>query len=262
LGDGELVDCVLRDGLTDPQEQCHMGITAEYLVREFNISRREQDEFAAESQRKAADAIKAGRFKPEIAPVEAPQRKGGPVSFAVDEFPRPGTTVEILSNLKPAFKEDGTVTAGNASGINDGAAAMLLLSAEEAKGRGIRPMAKIVSCASAAVEPIRMGLGPVCATRAALSKAGLKLEQIEAVELNEAFAAQSIAVIRELRLDPRIVNLNGGAIALGHPLGASGARILVSLLHIMADRDMRFGLATLCVGGGQGMAAVLERCRS
>ena len=190
--------------------------------------------------------------------MEVPQREGGPGSFTVDEFPRPGTTVEILSNLKPAFKEDGTVTAGNASGINDGAAAMLLLSGEEAKRRGIRPMARIASCASAALEPIRMGLGPVCATRAALSKARLKLEQIEAIELNEAFAAQSIAVIRELRLDPRIVNVNGGAIALGHPVGASGARILVSLLHIMAHRDMRFGLATLCVGGGQGMATIVE----
>ena len=262
LGHGELLDCLLRDALMDPQEQCHMGITAENLAREFDISRREQDEFAAESQRKAAEAIEAGRFEAEIVPVEVPQRKGGATSFRVDEFPRPGTTVEILSKLRPAFKEGGTVTAGNASGINDAAAAMLLLSAEEAKRRGIRPMARIVSYASAALEPMRMGLGPVSATRAALSRAGLKLEQIEGIELNEAFAAQSIAVIGELGLNRRILNLNGGAIALGHPVGATGARIIVTLLHIMADRGMRLGLATLCVGGGQGMATIVETCAS
>ena len=260
LGDGVLLDCLLRDALTDPTERCHMGITAENLAREFNITRREQDEFAVESQRKAADAIKAGKFEAEIVPVEIPARKGPCVSFRADECPRPDTTVETLSTLKPAFKEDGSVTAGNASGINDGAAAIALVSAEEARRREIRPMARIVSCASTALEPARMGLGPVAATRAALGKAGLKLEQIEAVELNEAFAAQSLAVIRELGLDRRKVNVNGGAIALGHPVGASGARILVSLLHIMADRNLRLGLGTLCVGGGQGMAVILERC--
>jgi acetyl-CoA C-acetyltransferase len=259
LGDGALLDCLLRDALTDPTERCHMGITAENVAREFNITRREQDEFAAESQRKAADAIKAGKFEAEIVPVEIPARKGPPVSFRADESPRPDTTVEILSKLKPAFKEDGAVTAGNASGLNDGAAAIVLVSAEEAQRRKIRPMARIMSCASSALEPARMGMGPVAATRAALGKAGLKLEQIEVVELNEAFAAQSLAVIRELGLDRRRVNVNGGAIALGHPVGASGARILVSLLYIMADRNMRLGLGTLCVGGGQGMAVVLER---
>ena len=237
-----------------------MGITAENLAQEFEISRCEQDEFAAESQRKAAVAIGAGKFETEIAPVELPQQKGGSVSFTADEFPKRGTTVEILSRLKPAFKKDGTVTAGNASGINDGAAAMLLLSADEADRRGIRPMARIVSYASTALDPMRMGLGPVAATRRALDRAGLTLKDIEAVELNEAFAAQSIAVIRELGLDMSRVNLNGGAIALGHPLGASGARIVVTLLHLMAERNMRLGLATLCIGGGQGMAIIVEAC--
>ena len=260
LGDGELLDGLLRDALTDPGEQCHMGITAENLAQEFRISRHEQDEFAAESQRRASAAIEAGKFEAEIVPVELPQRKGGPARFAVDEFPRPGTTVEILSKLKPAFRKDGTVTAGNASGINDGAAAMVLLSADEAAARGIRPMARIASYASAALEPMRMGLGPVPATRTALDRAGLALKQIETIELNEAFAAQSIAVIRELGLDSGIVNANGGAIALGHPVGASGARIIVTLLHLMAERNTRLGLATLCIGGGQGMALVAEMC--
>jgi acetyl-CoA C-acetyltransferase len=259
LGDGALLDCVLRDALTDPTERCHMGITAENLAREFNVTRREQDEFAVESQRKAADAIKAGKFEAEIVPFEIPARKGPPVTLRADEGPRPDTTAETLSRLKPAFKEDGTVTAGNASGINDGAAALVLVSAEEAQRRKIRPMARIMACASSALEPARMGLGPVAATWAALVKAGLKLEQIEVVELNEAFASQSLAVIKELGLDRRKVNVNGGAIALGHPVGASGARILVSLLHIMADRNLRLGLSTLCVGGGQGMAVILAR---
>ena len=261
LGDGELLDSVLRDALQDPIEGCHMGITAENLAAEFGISRREQDEFAAQSQRKTAATIEAGRFEAEIVPVEVPQRKGEPLSFATDEFPRPDTTAEVLAKLRPAFKRDGTVTAGNASGINDGAAAMVLLSADEAKRRGIRPMARIVSYASAGVEPSRMGLGPVPATQAALDKAGRTLEEIEVVELNEAFAAQSLAVIRQLGLTPDIVNLNGGAIALGHPVGASGARILVTLLHIMADRGAGMGLATLCVGGGQGMAVVVAKER-
>jgi len=234
-----------------------MGITAENLAAEFGIDRRAQDEFAADSQRKAAAAIEAGRFEAEIVPVGVPQRKGEPLAFSIDEFPRPETTVDVLSTLRPAFKKDGTVTAGNASGINDGAAAMVLLSADEAKRRGIRPMARIVSYASAGVEPARMGLGPVPATRAALDRAGLTLDEVEAIELNEAFAAQSLAVIAQLGLEPEIVNLNGGAIALGHPVGASGARILVTLLHIMADRGARLGLATLCVGGGQGMAMVV-----
>jgi acetyl-CoA C-acetyltransferase len=258
LGDGELIDSLWRDGLIDPTESCHMGMTAENLVTELKISRREQDEFAAGSQGKASEAIRQGRFEEEIVPVHVPRRKGDPLSFTDDEFPRPDTTIEELSDLKAAFKKGGTVTAGNASGINDGAAAMVLLSGDEAKRRGIRPMAKILSYASAGVEPSKMGLGPVPATEAALSKRGLTIKDIEAIELNEAFAAQSIAVMRQLVLDPDIVNMNGGAIALGHPVGASGARILVTLLHIMARHGLGRGLATLCVGGGQGMAIVLE----
>jgi len=259
LGDGELLDCLLRDALHDPTEDCHMGITAENLAEEFGISRQAQDEFAAQSQQKTAAAINAGRFDTETVPVGVPQRKGDPLSFARDEFPRPDTTVDVLGKLKPAFKPDGSVTAGNASGINDGAAAMVLLSAEEASRRKIQPMARIVSCASGGVEPAKMGLGPVPATKAALAKAGLSLDRIEIIELNEAFASQSLAVIGELGLHRDMVNLNGGAIALGHPVGASGARIVVTLLHLMADRGATLGLATLCVGGGQGMAMIVER---
>ena len=258
MGDGEALDCLLRDALLDPGGAGHMALTAENLAKEFNISRADQDDFAAQSQQKAAIAQKAGQFAAEIVPVNVPQ-KGKEFSFDRDEFPRPDTTVEVLSKLKPAFRSDGTVTAGNASGINDGAAAMVLLSADEAKRRGIHPMARIVSCASAGVEPHRMGIGPVPAARAAVAKAGLTLNDIEVIELNEAFAAQALAVMRELRLDPAKVNLNGGAIALGHPIGASGARILVTLLHIMTARGARLGLATLCVGGGQGMAVAVER---
>jgi len=260
LGDGELLDVLLRDALTDPTEGCHMGMTAEHLAAEFGVTREEQDTFAAASQQKAASAMDAGAFANEIVAVEIPQRKGGSIRFDKDEFVKPSTTVQILSRLKPAFKPDGTITAGNASGINDGAAAMVLLSAEEAERRGIEPMAKIVSYASAALEPMRMGLGPVPATRVALGKAHLALDDIQVVELNEAFAAQSIAVIRELGLDPDRVNRNGGAIALGHPVGASGARIVVTLLHVMKSAEARLGLATLCVGGGQGMAMILESC--
>ncbi len=259
LGDDELLDCLLRDALHDPNENCHMGITAENLAEEFEISRRAQDEFATQSQQKTAAAQKAGKFENEIVAIEVPQKKGEPMLFRVDEFPRPETSVEVLSNLKPAFRENGTVTAGNASGINDGAAAMVLLSTDEARRRGIRPMARVVSFASTAVEPSRMGIGPVAATKAALFKAGLKLEDIEIVELNEAFAAQSLAVIEQLGLNRSIVNINGGAIALGHPVGASGARIIVTLLNIMAERNARLGLATLCVGGGQGMAIIVEK---
>ena len=259
LGDGEVLDVILRDALTDPGECCHMGITAENLADEFHISRKDQDAFAAESQHKAGRALAAGNFQPEIVPVAVPQKKAEPLAFATDEFPRPDTTVEVLSTLKPAFKKDGTVTAGNASGINDGAAAMVLLSTEEAKRRGVEPMARIVSYASAGVAPGRMGLGPVPATQRTLRRADLTIDDIDVVELNEAFAAQSLAVIGQLGLVPERLNLNGGAIALGHPVGASGARILVTLLHIMADRGARLGLATLCVGGGQGMAIVVAR---
>ncbi|OGV73498.1 MAG: acetyl-CoA acetyltransferase [Lentisphaerae bacterium RIFOXYB12_FULL_65_16] len=259
LGDGELLDVILRDALQDPLEGIHMGVTAENVATDLGISRRDQDEFAAQSQQKAGAAMQAGKFASEIVPVPVSQKKGAPLPFSVDEFPRPDTTVEVLAKLKPAFKGDGTVTAGNASGINDGAAAMVLMSRAEADRRGIRPLASILSYASAGVDPTRMGLGPVPATTAALAKAGKKLTDIDAFELNEAFAAQSLAVIRQLGVDPVRANLNGGAIALGHPVGASGARILVTLLHILADRGLRFGLATLCVGGGQGMAMIVER---
>lgn len=260
-GDGVLADSILSDALTDPTGQCHMGVTAENLADDFKIGRREQDEFAVESQRKAGEAIAAGRFKTEIVPVDVPQKKGPPSRMEADEYPRPQTTVEVLATLKPAFKKDGTVTAGNASGINDGAAAVVLVSAEEARRRGLAPLARIVSSASAGVDPSRMGLGPVPATRRALAQAGLKIEDIDAVELNEAFAVQALAVVRSLGMDAGRVNLNGGAIALGHPVGASGARIVVTLLHIMAERRLRRGLATLCVGGGQGMAMILDDAR-
>jgi len=259
LGDADLLDSLLSDALRDPSENCHMGTTAEDLAAEFGITRLEQDRFAAHSQQKAAAAIQAGAFVPEIVPVEVPQNKGPSLSFAVDEFPRPDTTVAVLSALKPAFRQNGTVTAGNASGINDGAAAMVLLSPEEAARRGIQAQGRIIAYASAGVEPRRMGIAPARATGIALGKAGLDLADIDVVELNEAFAAQSLAVISQLGLDPGIVNLNGGAIALGHPIGASGARILVTLVHIMAARDVRRGLATMCVGGGQGMAMIVER---
>ena len=259
LGDGELLDTIWRDALRDPLIPCHMGDTAEVLADDHKITREEQDAFAAGSQSKAGAAAQSGAFEAEIVPVAVPQRRGDPLMFQADEFPRPDTTVEALAALRPAFKPDGTVTAGNSSGINDGAAAMVLLSAEEAEKRGIRPMARIVSWGSAALDPKRMGLGPVGATKVALDRACLGLGDIETVELNEAFAAQSLAVILQLGLDPAIVNPNGGAIALGHPVGASGARILVTLLHAMDSLNTRLGLATLCVGGGQGMAMIVER---
>ncbi|MFA6110631.1 MAG: acetyl-CoA C-acetyltransferase [Candidatus Latescibacterota bacterium] len=259
LGDDALADAILSDALHDPSAGCHMGITAENLATEFSISRTEQDAFAAESQRKAAAAQAAGAFAAEIVPVEVPQRCGPSLCFAADEFIRPDTTPQALAALKPAFQADGTVTAGNSSGINDGAAAMVLMSRDEAERRGIQPLARVVSWASAGVEPERMGLGPVPASRVALKRAGLEQSDLELVELNEAFAAQALAVLRQLDPDPARVNVNGGAIALGHPVGASGARILVTLLHALAQRQARRGLASLCVGGGQGMAMVVER---
>ena len=264
LGHQELLDSIQHSALLDPSlggpaEQRHMGVTAENLAARHGIDRQAQDEFAASSQHKAAAAAKAGRFDDEIVPVEVPQRRGKSVLHNEDEFIRPETTTAALAALRPAFKRDGTVTAGNASGINDGAAALVLMSAQEARHRGTQPLARIASYAAAGVEPAYMGVGPVPATRLALERAGLKLGDIDVVELNEAFAAQSLAVIAELGLDPGRVNVNGGAIALGHPVGCSGARILVTLLHTMADREARLGLATLCVGGGQGMAVVVER---
>ncbi|MCR4441973.1 MAG: acetyl-CoA C-acetyltransferase [Peptococcaceae bacterium] len=258
MGHGQLMDSMIVDGLWCAMSDYHMGVTAENIAERWGISRKEQDEFAAASQNKAEKAIKERRFADEITPVMVPA-KGGYTEFAVDEFPRPGVTVEALGKLKPAFKKDGTVTAGNASGINDGAAALVLASREKALELGKKGMARFVAGASAAVDPAVMGIGPVEATKKALAKAGWKLEDVELIEANEAFAAQSIAVARDLGFNMDIVNVNGGAIALGHPIGASGARILVTLLHEMQKRDAKKGLATLCIGGGQGVAALVER---
>lgn len=259
MGHGEISDSMLGDGLTCAVNNYHMGITAENLAEQYGIGRAEQDAFAALSQQRAIAAIEAGRFKDEIVPVVIPQRKGEPVVVDTDEYPKRGTTAESLGKLKPAFKQDGTVTAGNASGINDGAAAVVVMSSEKAQALGLKPLARIVSMASAAVEPSMMGIGPVPAVKQALAKANLSMDEIELVELNEAFAVQSLSVLKELPFDPEIVNVNGGAIALGHPIGASGARVIVTLLHEMAKRDVKTGLASLCVGGGMGVATILER---
>lgn len=261
MGHGELLDSMIKDGLWCALTDVHMGITAENLAEKYAISRQEQDEFALLSQQRAEKAITEGRFDEEIVPVEIPRKKGEVVWFARDEHPRFGTTLEKLAALRPAFKKDGTVTAGNASGINDGAAAVVVLSRERAASCGLEPMATIRSYASAGVEPSEMGLGPVPSTRKALARADLTLDQIDLIEANEAFAAQSLAVTRELGWDLERVNVNGGAIALGHPIGASGARILVTLLHEMKRRGERLGLATLCVGGGMGVTVVVQRER-
>ena len=259
MGHGELIDSMISDGLWCIFNDVHMGITAENLAELYGITREEQDEFAAGSQQKAEKAIAEGRFEDEIVPVEIPQRKGDPIVFSRDEHPRPGTTKEKLASLRPAFKKDGTVTAGNASGINDGAAALVIASKDKASELGIKPMATVKAYASSGVEPKVMGIGPVSATRKALAKAGLNLDDIDIIEANEAFAVQSLAVGRELGWDIDKVNVNGGAIALGHPIGASGARILVTLLHEMIKRDVRLGLATLCIGGGMGLSVIVER---
>ena len=259
MGHGQLIDSMIHDGLWCIFGDTHMGITAENVAEQYGISRAEQDEFAAASQAKAAAAIESGRFADEIVPVMIPQRKGDPIRFDKDEHVRPGTTVESLAKLKPAFKKDGTVTAGNASGINDGAAAVVVMSTDRAKAMGLAPLAKVRAYASAGVDPSVMGIGPVPATRKALAKAGLTIGDIELIEANEAFASQSLAVGRDLGWDPAKVNVNGGAIALGHPIGASGARILVTLVHEMQKRDVKYGLATLCIGGGMGIAMIVER---
>jgi acetyl-CoA C-acetyltransferase len=259
MGHAQLVDSMIVDGLWDAFNDYHMGITAENLVDKYGISREEQDAFAAASQQKAVAAIEAGRFRDEIVPVSIPQRKGEALSFDTDEQPRAGTTAESLAKLKPAFKKDGSVTAGNASSLNDGAAAVLLMSAAKAKELGLPVLARIASYASAGVDPAIMGIGPVSATRRCLDKAGWQLAELDLVEANEAFAAQSLAVGKELGWDAAKVNVNGGAIALGHPIGASGCRVLVSLLHEMLRRDAKKGLATLCIGGGQGVALALVR---
>jgi acetyl-CoA C-acetyltransferase len=258
MGDGQVIDSMIRDGLCDAFDRQHMGMTAENIASQFNIGRDELDQFAATSQQRAERAQKEERFADEIVPVEVRQRKET-LTVIRDEFPRHGTTPESLGKLRPAFKADGVVTAGNSSGINDGAAALVLMSRSCAESLGLTPLARIVSWASAGVAPRIMGYGPVPATQRALAKAGLSVADLDLVEANEAFAAQSIAVVRGLELDPQIVNVNGGAIALGHPIGASGARILVSLLHEMHKRAVRRGLATLCVGGGMGVAVIVER---
>ena len=259
MGHGQILDSMIVDGLWDAFNDYHMGITAENLVDKYGISRKAQDEFAAASQQKAAAAIEAGRFRDEIVPVSIPQRKGEALSFDTDEQPRAGTTAESLGKLKPAFKKDGSVTAGNASSLNDGAAAVLLMSAAKAAALGLPVLAKITAYANAGVDPAIMGIGPVSATRSCLEKAGWSLAQLDLIEANEAFAAQALAVGQELGWDADKVNVNGGAIALGHPIGASGCRVLVSLLHEMLRRDAKKGLATLCIGGGQGVALAIER---
>jgi acetyl-CoA C-acetyltransferase len=260
LGHAEMLDVMISDGLSCVlSDGIHMGLTAENIVERYHISREDQDHFALASQQRTEAAIKAGRFQDEIAPFPVPQKKGEPVMFAQDEFPRFGTTYEALAKLKPAFKKDGTVTAGNASGINDGAAALVVMSESRSRAKGLEPLARIRAYGAAGVEPRVMGLGPVPAIQKALARANLKLDEMELIELNEAFAAQSLAVVRELGLDPARTNVNGGAIALGHPIGASGARILVTLLYEMRRRSLHLGLAALCIGGGQGIAMVVER---
>jgi acetyl-CoA C-acetyltransferase len=258
MGDDKVVDAMIKDGLWCAMTDVHMGITAENVAEQYGLTREEQDQFALASQEKAAKAIAEGRFQEEIVPVEIPQRKGDPVVFAVDEHPR-ATSLEKLAALRPAFKKDGTVTAGNASGINDGAAALVVMSEEKAKELGLEPLAYVVAAASAGVDPSIMGTGPIPATRKALAKAGLTMEDIDLIEANEAFASQALAVAKDLAMPEEKVNVNGGAIALGHPIGASGARILTTLLYEMKRRGSRYGLATLCIGGGQGTALIVER---
>jgi acetyl-CoA C-acetyltransferase len=259
MGDWPLVDTMIRDGLWDAFNDVHMGNTAENVSEQFGVSREDQDAFAAASQQKAVAAIADGRLRDQIVPVEIPQRKGAPIVFDTDEFPRAGTTAEALAQLRPAFDKQGTVTAGNASGLNDGAAACVVMSADEAKRRELAPLGRIAAFASAGVDPRIMGTGPIPATRKCLEKAGWTAADLDLIEANEAFAAQAICVNREVGWDADKVNVNGGAIALGHPIGASGARILVDLLHEMRRRDSHRGLATLCIGGGQGVALAVER---
>ena len=259
MGDGKMVDVMIKDGLWDAFNNYHMGMTAENVAEQWGITREELDEFSVKSQNKAEAAIKGGKFKDEIVPVVIPQKKGDPIVFDTDEHPRFGSSLEAMSKLKPAFKKDGgVVTAGNASGINDSAAALVVMSAEKAAELGITPLCKIVSYASAGVDPSIMGVGPVPASKKALAKAGLTIDDMDLIEANEAFAAQSVAVGRELGIPEEKLNVNGGAIALGHPIGASGARILITLLYEMKRRGCHRGLATLCIGGGMGTAMVVE----
>ncbi|AOK34456.1 acetyl-CoA acetyltransferase [Burkholderia cenocepacia] len=259
MGDAKLVDTMIVDGLWDVYNQYHMGITAENVAKEYGITREEQDVFAALSQNKAEAAQKAGRFNDEIVPVSIPQRKGEPLQFATDEFVRHGVTAESLAGLKPAFAKDGSVTAANASGLNDGAAAVLVMSAQKAAALGLTPLARIKAYANAGVDPSVMGMGPVPASRRALERAGWTPGDLDLMEINEAFAAQALAVHKQMGWDTSKVNVNGGAIAIGHPIGASGCRILVTLLHEMVKRDAKRGLASLCIGGGMGVALAVER---
>lgn len=260
--DGKMVDMMVNDGLWDAFNNYHMGMTAENVAEQWGLTREELDEFALKSQQKAEAAIKGGKFKDEIVPVEVPQRKGDPIVFDTDEHPKFGSTIEKMAKLKPAFKKDGgIVTAANASGINDSGAAVVVMSADKAKELGLKPLVKIVSYASAGVDPKIMGVGPVPASKKALEKAGLSIADMDLYEANEAFAAQSVAVGKELGFDPEKLNVNGGAIALGHPIGASGCRILITLIYEMLRRDdANKGLATLCIGGGMGTAVVVEKC--
>jgi acetyl-CoA C-acetyltransferase len=258
MGNATAIDSMLHEGLTCAINPGHMGITAEEVASRYGVSRADQDKFAAESQRRAGEALRNGDFKAEIVPVEIAQKKGAPIVFAVDEYPRAGTTVDTLAALKPAFKTDGTVTAGNASGINDGAAGMVIATAAKAREIGTKPLARILAYVSTGVDPKIMGIGPVPAVRKVLDRAGLKKDDIDLFELNEAFAAQSIAVTRELDLDPAKVNIFGGAIALGHPIGASGARVLTTLVYALRARGLRYGVASLCIGGGMGIAMAVE----
>jgi acetyl-CoA C-acetyltransferase len=258
MGDATLVDSLLGDGLNCGICGYHMGMTAENIAAKYGLTREAQDRFALESQRRAVAAISADKFKDEIVPVEIPQKKGAPIIFDTDEHPRADTTLEGLQSLKPAFKPDGTVTAGNASGMNDAAAALVLASGEFAESRGLKPLARIVSYASAALDPAYMGLGPIFATRKVMAKSGMTPDQMDVVEANEAFASQALATVGDLGLDMSKTNLCGGAIALGHPIGASGARILVTLIHALRREGGRYGLATMCIGGGQGIATIVE----
>ena len=259
LGNGEVIDSIVHDGLTDVFNGYHMGITAENIAERFGFTREEQDQFAAQSQQRTEQALASGRFKEEIVPVVIPQRKGEPIVVDTDEYPKKGVTAESLAKLRAAFKKDGTVTAGNASGINDGAAALIVMSAERAKALDLKPLVTIKSYANAGLSPEIMGCGPIPATKKALEKAGMTIANLDLIEANEAFAVQSLSVLRELGLDPEKTNVNGGAIALGHPIGASGARVLVTLIHEMEKQDAKTGLATLCIGGGQGTAMIVER---
>ena len=258
MGDAKLVDTMIVDGLWDVYNQYHMGVTAENVAQKFDVSRAAQDEFALQSQLKAEAAQKAGKFKDEIIPLEIPSKKG-PILFDTDEYPKHGSTLESLSSLRPAFNKEGTVTAGNASGLNDGAAAVIMMSASKAKELGLTPLVRIKAYSSAGLDPSIMGMGPVSAAKLCLQKAGWKHEDVDLMEINEAFAAQAIAVNKEMGWDTSKINVNGGAIALGHPIGASGARVLVTLIHEMIRRDAKRGLASLCIGGGMGVALAVER---